>query len=134
MIDLQQALDDVDLTGIVDDSERAEFEAHILETLELRVGMSLAERMSDSQLDQFELFIDGNILASVKFLNSVAAGWVDDPGLVRVLEERPAGDHDAVISEFAAMKWLEENFPNYEEVVAQRLEDVLTEIRVETSA
>jgi predicted RNA-binding Zn ribbon-like protein len=31
---------------------------HIYETLELRVGMKLAEQMSDSQLDEFEAFID----------------------------------------------------------------------------
>ena len=31
---------------------------HIYETLELRVGMKLAEQMSDAQLDEFEGFID----------------------------------------------------------------------------
>lgn len=34
--------------------------AHIYETLELRVGMKLAEQMSDAQLDEFESFIDRN--------------------------------------------------------------------------
>src|SRR6185437_15841470 len=34
--------------------------AHIYETLELRVGMKLAEQMSDAQLDEFESFIDKN--------------------------------------------------------------------------
>jgi len=34
--------------------------AHIYETLELRVGMKLAEQMSDAQLDEFEGFIDHN--------------------------------------------------------------------------
>jgi septum formation inhibitor MinC len=33
---------------------------HIYETLELRVGMRLAEQMSDEQLDEFEGFIDRN--------------------------------------------------------------------------
>jgi predicted RNA-binding Zn ribbon-like protein len=31
---------------------------HIYETLELRVGMKLAEQMTDAQLDEFESFID----------------------------------------------------------------------------
>ncbi len=31
---------------------------HIYETLELRVGMKLAEQMSEQQLDEFEGFID----------------------------------------------------------------------------
>lgn len=65
---------------------------HIYETLELRVGMKLAEQMSDSQLDEFEGFIDRK----------------DDPG---------------------ALKWLETNFPNYKQVVAEELEKLKNEIR-----
>jgi len=65
---------------------------HIYDTLELRVGMKLAEGMSDAQLDEFESFIDKN----------------DEAG---------------------ALKWLENNFPNYKEVVAQELEKLKTEVK-----
>lgn len=41
-------------------SEKNKMLAHIYETLELRVGMRLAEQMSDQQLDEFEGFIDRN--------------------------------------------------------------------------
>lgn len=41
-------------------SEKNKMLAHIYETLELRVGMRLAEQMSDAQLDEFESFIDRN--------------------------------------------------------------------------
>lgn len=41
-------------------SEKNKMLAHIYETLELRVGMRLAEQMSDAQLDEFEGFIDRN--------------------------------------------------------------------------
>lgn len=34
--------------------------AHIYETLELRVGMRLAQNMSDAQLDEFEKLMDAN--------------------------------------------------------------------------
>src|SRR5438105_15939073 len=43
---------------------------HIYETLELRVGMKLAEQMTDAQLDEFEGYIDGN----------------DEPGALKWLE------------------------------------------------
>lgn len=33
---------------------------HIYETLEMRVGMKLAEQMTNEQLDEFESFIDRN--------------------------------------------------------------------------
>ena len=39
------------------ESERRQMLKQIYETLEMRVGMRLAERMSDQQLDEFEKFI-----------------------------------------------------------------------------
>ena len=41
-------------------AEKNEMLQHIYATLEMRVGMKLAEQMSDEQLDEFESFIDGN--------------------------------------------------------------------------
>lgn len=65
---------------------------HIYETLEMRVGMKLAEQMSNEQLDEFEGFIDRN----------------DEAG---------------------ALKWLESNFPDYKQVVADQLETLKTEVK-----
>jgi len=64
---------------------------HIYERLEMNVGMRLAEKMTDSQLDEFEGFIDRN----------------DETG---------------------ALRWLETNFPNYKEVVAEELEKLKKEV------
>src|SRR4029079_10095410 len=73
-------------------AEKNKMLAHIYETLELRVGMKLAEQMTDAQLDEFEKYIDAN----------------DEAG---------------------ALKWLETNFPNYKDVVADELEKLKTEIK-----
>lgn len=71
--------------------EKNKMLAHIYETLEMRVGMKLAEQMSNDQLDEFESYINAQ----------------DEPG---------------------ALKWLESNFPNYKDVVAQELEKLKGEI------
>lgn len=78
--------------GSLPPAEKNKMLAHIYETLELRVGMKLAEQMSDAQLDEFEKYIDSN----------------DEAG---------------------ALKWLETNFPNYKQVVADELEKLKTEIK-----
>jgi hypothetical protein len=46
--------------GDLPSPEKNKMLAHIYETLELRVGMKLAEQMTDAQLDEFEGFIDRN--------------------------------------------------------------------------
>lgn len=78
--------------GALPADEKNKMLAHIYETLEMRVGMKLAEKMTNEQLDEFEGFIDRN----------------DEAG---------------------ALKWLESNFPNYKQVVADELETLKNEIK-----
>jgi hypothetical protein len=63
-------------------TEKNKMLAHIYETLELRVGMRLAEQMSDEQLDEFEGFIDRN----------------DEPGALKWLESN-FPDYKKVVSD-----------------------------------
>lgn len=83
--------------GSLPPAEKNRMLQHIYETLEMRVGMKLAEQMSNQQLDEFEGFIDRN----------------DEPG---------------------ALKWLEANFPNYKQVVADELEALKAEIQSHAQA
>lgn len=83
--------------GSLPPAEKNKMLAHIYETLELRVGMKLAEQMTDAQLDEFERFIDAN----------------DEAG---------------------ALRWLETNFPNYKQVVADELEKLKAEIKAQAPA
>ena len=46
--------------GALPAEEKNKMLAHIYETLEMRVGMKLAEQMTNEQLDEFESFIDKN--------------------------------------------------------------------------
>lgn len=46
--------------GTLPAEEKNRMLSHIYETLEMRVGMKLAEQMSNDQLDEFESFIDKN--------------------------------------------------------------------------
>lgn len=78
--------------GALSADEKNKMLAHIYETLEMRVGMKLAEKMTNDQLDEFEGFVDRN----------------DEAG---------------------ARKWLETNFPNYKQVVADELEKLKSEIK-----
>ncbi len=44
--------------GALPTDEKNKMLAHIYETLEMRVGMTLADKMSDEQLDDFEAYIN----------------------------------------------------------------------------
>ncbi|HEX5797999.1 MAG TPA: DUF5663 domain-containing protein [Candidatus Saccharimonadales bacterium] len=78
--------------GSLPPAEKNKMLAHIYETLEMRVGVKLASKMSDSQLDEFESYINKN----------------DQKG---------------------ALTWLESNFPNYKDVVAEELNKLKKEVK-----
>src|SRR5438477_9395945 len=70
------------------EEEKKKLLAHVYETLEMRVGMKLAEKMTDAQLTEFEQFIDRN----------------DEAGALRWLETNFPNYKDVVAAEFENLK------------------------------
>ena len=62
--------------------------AHIYETLELRVGMKLAQNMTDAQLNEFEGLMDAN----------------NEAGALKWLETNVPNYKEVVAAELAALK------------------------------
>lgn len=112
-------------------AEKEKMKAHIYETLEMNVGMRLASGMSEAQLDEFEGFMSGDVSHSTNYLDRMNPDWKQDPAYqTQIQQAREAGANpDAVTSEYAALKWLETNFPNYKQVVAEELDKLKTEIQ-----
>jgi hypothetical protein len=79
------------------EEEKKALEKHIYETLEMRVGMRLADQMTNEQLDEFETYFNAR----------------DDAG---------------------AFHWLETNFPNYKDIVAEEFEKLKGEVASQASA
>lgn len=133
-------LEEIGLIGLPE-HERREMLKHIYSTLEMRVGMRLAERMNDQQLDEFEKFIDGDLVYIENYLNQLKPGWQQSPAYIKELQMA----HEAsqlnnmpfnelsVKSQFGALTWLETNFPDYKDVVAGELDKLKVEIKQDSS-
>lgn len=74
--------------GSLPQDEKTKLLRQIYDTLEMRVGMKLAEQMSDAQLDEFEQFVNTN----------------DEQGAFRWLETNFPNYKEVVASEFEALK------------------------------
>ena len=74
--------------GTLPAAEKNRMLNHIYETLEMRVGMKLAQKMSNEQLDEFEAFIDRN----------------DEAGALKWLETNFPDYKQVVASELEALK------------------------------
>jgi hypothetical protein len=74
--------------GSLPDTEKNSFLKHIYETLEMRVGVRLADQMSNQQLDEFEQYFEAK----------------DDAGAFRWLETNFPNYKDIVQEEFDKLK------------------------------
>jgi hypothetical protein len=121
-------LQDVGLGGLPEDQKQA-FLAYFREQLEFRVGTRLSEGLSDAQLDEFESFIDRDEAKVDAWLAANVPNYAEDTVWQQLKAGAPADVPELVVkAEYASLKWLGLNRPDYRDVVAA----VMEELRQET--
>ncbi len=122
-------LTDVGLAGLPDDQKQA-FLQHIYEELELRVGTKLSEGLSESQMGEFEAFVDQDEQKVRDWFLANMPDYASRQDFVQLSQSAPEGTSElAVLCEYGSLKWLEINRPDYRDVVANELENLKNEIR-----
>lgn len=121
-------LQEVGLGDLPAEQKKA-FLDHFREQLELRVGTRLSDGLSDAQLEEFESFIDRN----EEQVNAWVQTHVPDYENDQIYQQLKSGAPDTipplvVLSEYASLKWLGINRPDYREVVSQTMDDLKKEI------
>lgn len=123
-----QFLKDLGLDRLPEDQREA-FLAHIYSELELRVGVKLSDGMSDAQLGEFESFVDRDDDKVRSWVDANAPDYMNDQSYVMLKSNAPVEADDAtILAEYASLKWLGMNRPDYKDVVSRVLDDLKREI------
>lgn len=121
-------LQDLGLDQLPEDQKQA-FLEHIYSQLELRVGTRLSEGLSDAQLGEFESFVDRDDGKVRAWVNAYAPAYETDAAYTQLRDRAPAGtDPATLLAEYASLKWLSINRPDYKQVVAAVLDELKREI------
>jgi len=121
-------LQDVGLGDLPEDQKKA-FLDHFREQLELRVGTRLSEGLSDAQLEEFEAFIDRKDERVDAWLTANVPNYGEDPIYQQLKAGAPENIPDNIVrAEYASLKWLGINRPDYRQVVASTMEELKSEI------
>lgn len=122
-------LEELGLGQLPADQKKA-FLEHVYSQLELRVGTRLSEGLSTEQLAEFESFIDRDMEKVRAWIQANAPDYLNDSVYVKMRESALAqgADEDAILAEYASLKWLNLNRPDYREVVKQVLAEIKQEI------
>lgn len=121
-------LQDVGLGNLPDDQKQA-FLDHFREQLELRVGTRLSEGLSDGQLEEFEAFIDRKDDVVQSWLANNVPDYQEDQIFQQLKSGAPANiPENVILAEYASLKWLGINRPDYRDVVSSTMEELKQEI------
>ena len=121
-------LQDVGLGSLPDDQKKM-FLDHFREQLELRVGTRLSEGLSDAQLEEFESFIDRKDERVTAWLASNVPQYEEDQIYQQLKAGAPAQiPQNVILAEYASLKWLGLNRPDYKDVVSQTMAELKNEI------
>ena len=121
-------LQDVGLGDLPADQKQM-FLDHFREQLELRVGTRLSEGLSDAQLEEFESFIDRNDEKVNAWLAVNVPQYEEDTIFQQLKAGAPAEiPQNVVLAEYASLKWLGLNRPDYRDVVATTMDELKNEI------
>lgn len=120
-------LEEVGLSGLPEEQKKA-FLEYFREQLELRVGTRLSEGLSDAQLDEFESFIDRDEEKVNAWIAANVPNYEEDQVWQQLKSGAPAEIPEvAVKSEYASLKWLGINRPDYRDVVASVMQELKDE-------
>ncbi len=121
-------LQSVGLGDLPADQKQA-FLQHTYETLEERVGTRLAESLSEAQLEEFEGFATHNEEKINAWLAEHVPNYAEEEDYKRLAASAPENIPPLVVAaEFASVRWLGINSPNYRDVVAEELNKLRDEI------
>ena len=126
-------LDSVGLTDLPD-SQKEAFLQYAQDQLETRIGECMSEGLSEDQLDEFERIVD-NDADTIEGLLGTYGDYHMDETYQTLMRNTGAEDDDAnLVADFVTAKWLNQNCPNYQEIIRTTLEELQAEIRDQKDA
>ncbi|MDO4868315.1 MAG: DUF5663 domain-containing protein [bacterium] len=111
-------------------NEQEEFKKHIQEEIEVRVGERISDGMSPEKLDEFEAIIDENSDFIQNWVLMNTPDYKNDEIYQTFVNQNNGQESAEIMNEYAAMKWLQVNRPDF----AQIIETVMNEMKGELRA
>lgn len=97
--------------------------------LEVRIGEKMSEGLSEEQLDEFEKIIDNDQETVQKWLAQFG-DYQNDETFIKLKEDADAdGDDQMLLADYVTAKWLDQNCPQYQQII----HDVMGELQEEIS-
>ena len=126
-------LETVGLSGMPEE-EKENFLQYAQDQLEVRIGEKMSEGLSEEQLDEFERIIDNDQETVQKWLAN-AGDYKNDEIYKKLLEgSEVAEDTPEFLNDYVTAKWLDQNCPQYQDIIREFIEGLQQEISQQKDA
>ena len=116
------------------ETQKAAFLEYAQDQLEVRIGDTMSEKLTDTQLDEFEHIIDNDSQTINNLLNSYG-DYRNDGTYLTLKNNTGLQDGDSsLISDYVTAKWLDVNCPEYQQIIKDCLEKLKSEIAEQKDA
>lgn len=120
--------------GDLPEEQKSAFLEYAQDQLEIRIGEAMSQNLNDDQLDEFERIIDNE----PNTINSLLGGYGDyhNDEIYQTLKNNTGAQDDApsLISDYVTAKWLDQNCPQYQQVIRDSLTALQQEISEQKDA
>ena len=109
--------------------QKDNFLQYAQDQLEVRIGEKMSEGLSEEQLDEFEKIIDNDQETVQKWLAQFG-DYQNDETFIKLKEDADMdGDDQMLLADYVTAKWLDQNCPQYQQII----HDVMGELQEEIS-
>ena len=126
-------LDDKFFEGIgierMSPEEAAVFKQHVQEELEARIGERIMDGFSSEKLEEFEQIMDDAPGFVDNWLRLNVPDFRNDKTFAALVQNNNGQETRQVISEFASLKWLEINRPDFNRISMLVIKEMQDELR-----
>ena len=109
--------------------EAAVFKQHVQEELEARIGERIMDGFSSEKLEEFEQIMDDAPGFVDNWLRLNVPDFRNDKTFAALVQNNNGQETRQVISEFASLKWLEINRPDFNQISMLVIKEMQDELR-----
>ncbi len=114
------------------EAEKASFRDHIQEEIQVRIGERISDGMTVETMQEFENIIDNIPGYVAEWLAKHSPNYTEDNIFTALKAQFPDAREEQILSEYAAMKWLSTNRPDFTQIIATVVDEMKRELRSNT--
>lgn len=118
--------------GSMPAEQKDAFLQYAQDQLEMKIGEKMSEGLSEEQLSEFEKIVDNDKETIDRWIAN--SGDYQNDVIYQKLVESLGSENEEVLSDYVTAKWLDQNCPQYRQIITDSIKAIREEITANKDA